>query len=174
MWQYEVVDDYLDKKTFDSFIEDLRGVKLEDNEVYRRFFTYDPTPQIAELVNKFEIKRPCNNYKKLIHYAVTPANFFHKEHYEADFKIMSAIVYLSPEKNIGTTLVDYRTPGPNEGDLYEKITLDWKPNRMMTFCGLDDITWHYYESTDVRFTYNYFLVDPDKIQSDEWKQHLID
>jgi len=166
MWQYEVIDNYLDKKTFDSFTDELRGIKLEDDEVYRRFFNYDPTPQIGNLIEKFETRRSYGPYKKLIHFAVTPANFIHKEHDEAEFKIMSGIVYLSPEKNIGTTLVDYRTN--------EKITLDWKPNRLMTFCGLDDITWHYYESTDIRFTYNYFLVDPDKIENEEWKQYVID
>ena len=80
---------------------------------------------------------------------------------------MSAIVYLSPEKNIGTTLVDYSHRNP------EKITVDWKPNRLMNFCGLTDRTWHYYESTDVRYTYNYSLVEPDKIQNEEYRQYCI-
>ena len=86
---------------------------------------------------------------------------------------MSAIVYLSPEKNKGTTLIDYSKISLYDG-VPEKITVDWKPNRLMNFCGLTQNTWHYYESTDVRYTYNYFLVDPDKIQNEEYKKYCID
>lgn len=173
MWPYIVKDNYLSSDKFNSLLDEVKDIKVKDGEVYRKFFSYDPTPEIGEEIKQFTKKRSEGPYQKLIHFAVTPANFFHKEHYEAPFKIMSAIVYLSPEKNLGTTLVDYRTPGPNEGDLYEKITLDWKPNRMMTFCGETDVTWHYYESTDVRYTYNYFLVDASLITNEEFARNVI-
>lgn len=173
MWPYIVKDNYLSQETYDKLFDEVKDVKVE-NEVYRKWLDYDPTPQIAEEINAFSERRHYGPYKKFIHFAVIPAGYVHPEHDEAEFKIMSGIVYLAPEKNLGTTLVDYRTPGPNEGDLYEKITLDWKPNRLMTFCGLTDITWHYYSSTDVRYTYNYFLIDPTKMKNEEFKQYIID
>lgn len=169
MWNYEVIDDYLDKETFNKLNNEIKDVIPEDGKIYRKWLDYDPTPQIETLVKKYAVRRYYGPYKKFIHFAVTPAEFVHPEHDEAEFKIMSAIVYLSPEKNIGTTLVDYtRPPYP------EKITVDWKPNRLMNFCGLTQRTWHYYESTDVRYTYNYFLVDPDKIENEEYKKYCID
>jgi len=168
MWPYMVKDDYLSSDKFNSLLDEVKDIKIKDGEVYRKFFSYDPTPEIGELIHKFTKKRSEGPYQKLIHFAITPANFSHAEHDEASFKIMSSIVYLAPEKNLGTTLVDYRkTPT-------EKVTLEWKPNRMMTFCGETDVTWHYYESTDVRYTYNYFLVDGDKIQNEEYKKYCID
>ena len=182
MWKYIIKDDYLSEDKFNSLIDEVKhikpdGVTIYDDgpfadTVYRKILDYDPTPEIGEMINEFTAseKRLNGPYKKFIHFAVTPANMVHKEHFEAPWKVMSAIIYLAPEKNIGTTLVDYRE-NPTE-----KITLDWKPNRMMTFCGLDDITWHYYESIDVRYTYNYFLVDPDfsKMRNKKLIDYVID
>ena len=173
MWPYEVIDNYLDDKTFNKLNNEIKDVIPEDGKIYRKWLDYDPTPQIETLVKNYRVRRHYGPYKKFIHFAVTPAGFVHPEHDEAEFKIMSAIIYLSPEKNKGTTLVDY-TKVPSHGGNPEKITVDWKQNRLMNFCGLTDNTWHYYESTDVRYTYNYFLVDPDKIQNEEYKKYCID
>ena len=48
--------------------------------------------------------------------------------------------------------------------------VEWKPNRLMIFCGESGVTWHDYKSDGkMRFTYNYFLVDPTKIKNEVYK-----
>ena len=44
----------------------------------------------------------------------------------------------------------------------------------MIFCGETGVTWHDYKSSDeTRYTYNYFLVDPTKIENEAYKDHCI-
>lgn len=173
MWQYKVYKDFLDKSDFNK----LRDNILNDNLMqyhnfnegqYRRFLDYDPTPQIAETLKDFNKHRDYNELKKFIHYAVTPKNFVHKVHDEADYKIMSAIIYLSPEVSCGTFLHDkFENPS-------ETIEVEWEPNTLMVFCGEKKVTWHHFESIGAhRYTYNYFLVDSTKINTPGYKKYAI-
>lgn len=156
-------DNYLPQQTFSLLYTHYQKVQLK-KEVDRKFFLSDPTPDIAHYINYFNKKRGYNKLGKFIHTAATPPNFHHPKHYEAEFKIMSAIVYIGPEEAPGTT---FYIDGKEE-------TIEWKPNRLMIFCGETDVTWHDYKSADqMRFTYNYFLVDPTKIQNPDYKKHVL-
>ena len=156
-------DNYLSQQTFSLLYTHYQKVQLK-KEVDRKFFLSDPTPDIAHYINYFNKKRGYNKLGKFIHTAATPPNFHHPKHYEAEFKIMSAIVYIGPEEAPGTT---FYIDGKEE-------TIEWKPNRLMIFCGETDVTWHDYKSADqMRFTYNYFLVDPTKIQNPDYKKHVL-
>jgi len=158
-----VKDNYLPQQTFSLLYTHYQKVQLK-KEVDRKFFSSDPTPDIAEFINYFDKKRGYNKLGKFIHTAATPPNFHHPKHYEAEFKIMSAIVYIGPEEAPGTT---FYIDGKEE-------TIEWKPNRLMIFCGETDVTWHDYKSADqIRFTYNYFLVDPTKIENESYKNNII-
>tara|TARA_B110000902_G_C14262777_1_gene570382 strand:+ start:767 stop:1219 length:453 start_codon:yes stop_codon:yes gene_type:complete len=136
----------------------------EDGDVNRVMFDHDPIPLAAGLLSEFTTHRPVGNMGKFIHYAVTKADFLHDRHYDADFKIMSAVLYLGPEKNGGTVLYD--------GD-EAVIEVEWKPNKLFVFCGMDNLTWHHYYSEATRYTLNYFLVDMDKVENDEYRQKII-
>jgi len=156
-------DNYLPQQTFSLLYTHYQKVQLK-KEVDRKFFSSDLTPGIAEFINYFGRKRGYRKLGKFIHTAATPPNFHHPKHYEAEFKIMSAIVYIGPEKAPGTT---FYINGKEE-------TIEWKPNRLMVFCGETNVTWHDYKSADqMRFTYNYFLVDPTKIQNESYKNNII-
>lgn len=157
------IDNYLDPATYSLLLKDIVGAPLANKGVYRKFLDYDPTPKIASLLVQFHEHRNYSKIGKFIHYAVTPPNFKHPVHDEAEFKIMSAIIYLHPKKNHGTT---FYLDG-------EKIEVEWKPNRLMVFCGKTNVTWHDYESDAMRYTYNYFLVDPTKVQNDTYKNHIL-
>ena len=162
-WPHLVIDDYLPQDQFDS----LRHEALrygEDGDVSRIFFDHDPIPHTADLLNEFVSHRPVGDKGKLIHYAVTKKDFVHEKHCDAEFKIMSAVLYLGPEKNSGTRL--YGRKG-------ERVDVEWKPNRMFVFCGLTDFTWHDYTSTDTRYTLNYFLIDRSKVKNPEYKDKMI-
>lgn len=156
-----VIDDFLPSDTF-SMLSCMYRIN-DTNEVDRYIFKHDPTPQIAEFINYFDKKRGYETLGKFIHTASTPPNFTHKIHDEAEFKIMSAVVYIGPKQSHGTTFY-----------LEEQFEIQWKPNRLMVFCGETDVTWHDYKSTEeTRLTYNYFLVDPTKVQNETYRNHIL-
>ena len=158
-----VRDNYLPPKTFNLLYSKYQECQ-QKKEIQRDFFDYDPTPEIGHLINHFHEKRGYRKLAKFIHTAATPPNFQHPLHDEADFKIMSAVVYIGPSHSHGTRfkLAD------------EEFEVEWKPNRLMVFCGKTGVTWHDYKSDGLqRFTYNYFLVDPTKITNETYKNHCI-
>lgn len=172
-WFYISIDNFLPQEQFEKLREGALDVDVMEDKVSRQLFNYDPTPTIEKLIRTFlKAKetmgvdvRSYSELKKFIHYAITPPNFEHQMHIEAPFKIMSAVLYLGPEKNIGTRL--YKTP-----DDKNPVEVEWKPNRLFVFCGYDH-TWHDYASTETRYTYNYFLVDPNVVENREYKDNLI-
>jgi len=173
MWQYKVYKDFLDKSDFnklkDGIVNDNFMQYHNFNEgQYRRWLDYDPTPQIADKIKEFDKPRSYSELKSFIHYAVTPKNFVHEVHDEANYKIMSAIIYLSPEVSCGTFLHDkFENPS-------ETIEVEWEPNTLMVFCGEKKVTWHHFESKGAhRYTYNYFLVDSTKINKPDYKKYAI-
>jgi len=161
-----VKDDFLDKDTFDyiyskSLQGDNNAQKLDT--VKRYIFSEDPTPQISEFINYFEKKRGYRKLSKIIHTSEIPPHYKSQVHDEAEFKIMSAVVYLGPEKSNGTKFY-----------MDEEFEIEWKPNRLMVFCGETGVTWHDYSSgVEPRFTYNYFLVDSSKVYNEAVKNNLL-
>ena len=166
-----IKDNFLSEKIFNKLINECpfyaEDLYYKNNgkskKVHRQFLEKDITPEIGDLFNTFTKHREYNNLQKFIHYAYTPLDFKHDVHYDAEFKIMSAIVYLTPEENYGTT---FYLQG-------EKIEIPWKPNRLMAFCGETNVTWHDYKSNEGRLTYNYFLVDSTKVQNEEYKKNIF-
>jgi hypothetical protein len=161
MTQIIVEDDFLPETVYWSLANLYE--KNTTRDVKRHIFEYDPTPQIAKYIDRFIETRPYIKLGKFIHTASTPPNFNHPVHDEADFKIMSAIVYIAPKESHGTTFY-----------LDKKYEVEWKPNRMMVFCGKSGVTWHDYKSlSETRLTYNYFLVDPTKIENETYKNNIL-
>ena len=84
---------------------------------------------------------------------------------KAPFKILTAVLYLTPDANNGTRIYA-------NGDESSKpaTELEWKPNTMLIFAGQDDVTWHDYTSSwNDRYTFNWFFVDPNVIQNPLYK-----
>jgi hypothetical protein len=157
-----VKDDYLPKDKFNMLLKKAQEL-TPASEMERYFFKEDPTPEIAEYINYFTKKRDYQTLSKLVHINATPPNFNHPIHDEASFKIMSAIIYLGPEVSHGTTFY-----------MDEEIHIEWKPNRLMIFCGETGVTWHDFKSGDhVRHTYNYFLCDSTQVQNETITDNLL-
>jgi hypothetical protein len=165
-WESIVIDDFLPEDRFNELCKMARCVPMGENLVTRHFLKEDPTPEMAELMNYFAEKRGYNKLGKFIHYAITQGDEVHPMHVEAPFKIMSAVLYLHPEENLGT-----RAFATQDGEPI--IDVEWKPNRLFVFCGKDNITWHDYRSTGRRYTYNYFMVDPTMIENPEYRSKVI-
>ena len=156
-----VKDNYLSQDKFD-YLYNIAQKLQPETEMERSFFDEDPTPELKEYINHFTKKRSYRQLGKLIHINATPPNFDHPLHDEASFKIMSAVIYLGPEKSLGTTFY-----------MDEEFVIEWRPNRLMIFCGETDVTWHDFKSGDhVRHTYNYFLCDPTKVQNETVKNSI--
>lgn len=158
-----VKDDYLPLGVYNSLLERVSNITPSDKPE-NTILDYNPTPEISNYLNFFNKKRGYNKLNTLIHLASTPPNYTHHLHDEAEHKIMSAIIYLGPNKSYGTRFVL---------DGKEK-EIEWIPNRLMIFCGETNVTWHDFRSGNhIRHTYNYFVVDPTKIKNEEFKKVLL-
>jgi len=161
-WKHLYIDDFMPDYMLQYHYNKAQQVDPQ-GDVGRLILDYDPMHRVADLLEHFPNHRPYNKLGKFIHYAATAANLTHAVHTDAPFKILSAVLYLGPTDNYGTRLYD-QTKFDKE--------VEWKPNRLVVFAG-NDYTWHDYRSKQVRFTLNYFLVDPDVIENQQYKQGII-
>lgn len=165
-WEYLCVDDFLSPQKYKALENEFNTISWDLNkDVDRKIEHHDNTPEIFNFMNYFKIKRGYETHKRFIHLTSTKPNLVHPIHVDSEFKIMSAVLYVG-ENNKGTRL--YKT---KDGPVITEV--EWKPNRLFVFCGMDDITWHDYTSSGQRFTYNYFVVDPTKITNSEYKNNLV-
>lgn len=166
-WEHIVIDDFLPENQFQQFCKQAENFEPRNDEsgVDRYYLDYDPF-NIEHFIQKFSNpKRNSGNFSKLIHFASMRKPFEHAIHTDADFKIMTAVLYLAPEKSIGTRLFN---------SLQEPVkTIEWKPNRLLIFCSNNN-TWHDFMSIGIRHTLNYFLVDTNiHIKMEEYRNSVI-
>jgi hypothetical protein len=78
-------------------------------------------------------------------------------HDEPSYKVMSLVIYLSPDKSIGTLL--YRE---NNEDSFA-YEIEWAVNNGLLFCTIPNKTWHkYITDSNRRFTLNFYF---EKLES---------
>lgn len=164
-WQHLVLENFLPEHEFQYHCWRAKQIPIKD-DVNRHFLDYDPFPDIRHLKDDFDFVRSYDETSVFVHYAATKAGFHHARHVDSQFKIMSAVLYLTPEHNHGTDL--FRS---EKGDLVTSV--EWKPNTLFVFCGRYNHTWHDYKATDDRYTLNWFLVDPSIITNPEYKKVLV-
>lgn len=162
-WTHAIVDDvYFEHDNHcDQGITDEQGIT--------RWFIQEPMLQqlAAEYLDTplFDIKSydPVN-LGMMCHFTLTPPNFIHSSHYDADFKLISMIIYIG-HNNIGTTLT--------AGDRVKMV--EWKDKRALIFAPQANVTWHHYQSnSDQRFTLNIFVVDKSKIQNELYRSKVVE
>lgn len=73
-------------------------------------------------------------------------------HDERPEKILSAVLYITPDRSTGTLIYDQNKVFVKE--------VEWKPNTALIFPGITDKTWHNYKAgfSKIRITLNTFLV----------------
>ena len=139
------VDDFLEiknyiKNTNIDYLEKEKSIILEFNKEFR-----------TKLKNKYQNKlinflRKLNPQKEKIidfidlNYVISGEHFKYPIHNDAIHKLLSIVIYISPEKNHGTFIYNSN----NENDLLKEI--NWKPNRAFIFSRKDKQTWHSYKS----------------------------
>jgi hypothetical protein len=178
-WPYLVIENFLPEGAFNTMRENCmwlfsgyQGLIQSDYDgnvqrypLKRDFLEeYD----MKQYLDRFE-HREYSELKIFSNFVKTKANFVHKRHVEAPFKIMSAVLYLAPDANNGTRIYA-------DGDESSRHTkeLIWEPNTMLIFAGKDDVTWHDYTSSwNDRYTFNWYLVDPNVIENEEYKSMVF-
>lgn len=156
-YEIKVIDNFLDKDDFNE----LCNIKIDYNfknkfKVYHNEINDDQI--ICSSINENLLKKIHKKYfskamkileevspKKMDLYdysdftiIVTKKNSKFPIHDDTPNKLLSGVIYLSPEKNSGTSFY-----GDKKGA--EKKTIEWKPNRAVFFSRKERETWHSYE-----------------------------
>jgi hypothetical protein len=170
-WPYLIIDDTFPQDIFDNFVAEvekrLAHMNPEQSVVYYEITGNDESniPSVKRLIDSVYIRdfidyfdnrrssKPVTELQRASQVAMS-RNYICPVHDESFKKVLSFITYLGPDKSTGTTI--YRT----ETEFVTQI--EWKPNRTLVFCGINDVTWHGYEAgSEKRVTLNQFLYDRD-------------
>ena len=166
MWpKYIVIDDFLKKEHFD-YLKNFKISNKDERITFKNWVIPRENKVISSknygklLDDKFAIefkdtyyhivldlmkKLNKNNISKFKYMEFTlvntPKNFTFPIHTDLRDKLISIVIYISPEKNIGTWLYDNK-----EGKNPKQI--EWKQNRAFIFCRSDN-SWHNYKSDNI-------------------------
>ena len=170
----EVIDNFLTVEDF----KELSGLKLEnvnqdEKKVYHNRIFKDGTIESSCMENK-TIKRLHSNYHSIaikilkkyaplkaelyqysdFHIVIAGSHFSFPIHTDTPNKLLSGVVYLTPEKNFGTTLYSV--------DKKKSKNIEWKQNRALFFSRTEN-TPHSYKSDSIsnRITLIYNLMTVD-------------
>ena len=170
----EVIDNFLTDEDF----QELSAIKLEDvknneKKVYHNRIFKNGTIESSCIENN-TIKRLNDNYHSMaieilkkyapqkvelyqysdFHIVIAGSNFSFPIHSDTPNKLLSGVVYLVPEKNMGTTLYSV--------DKKKSKNIEWKQNRALFFSRTEN-TPHSYKSDSIsnRITLIYNLMTVD-------------
>ena len=91
-------------------------------------------------------------------------------HDDTPNKILSGVIYLSPEKNSGTTFYNDKTGS-------DRTEMKWKKNRAVFFSRREKETWHSYkgdnENNRVALVYNLMTKNIKKVYEIEKKNYYL-
>lgn len=181
-WPHTVTHEHIDKESFDKLLAEsqkLLEIKLRDMPTHKtttenhitpkqfKDFGIDWHDEIMDIAHQIysNAKELCGVfpehrwYKDLCvtgYLGVTPPKpYDHIIHCETLSKIWSSVTYITPENNCGTMMY---TENKKESLVKEA---PWRPNTSMIFSGVNDKTWHSYNSTEEsnRITLNFFIKD---------------
>lgn len=174
-WKHQVIDSFFDQTDFEKISqaaiklhEKYKGQLITADQCLSLAEAYDDIGQdvfdiildankiildnIEEIVKPFPA-RMYSEYVSLPSFHILPPHSgWQVVHDEALDKTISIVVYLWPDRSVGTAL--YKTK--DRDSLAKEIT--WKPNSAMLFCGESNVTWHDFGSRDEpRVTLNFFM-----------------
>ena len=190
MFKYKIIDDFLD----DNDLLKLNSIKLDDIphnsiKIYHNEIDINKKIKISSLdqdiirdlhknyhMKAFKILEELNYEKsKLYEYSdftiiKTGKNYKFPIHDDTPNKLLSGVIYLSPEFNTGTILYDNRQ-GNN------KHIIEWKKNRSLFFSRKEKETWHSYEGNDksdrIALVYNLMTTQIKKVYEIEKKSYIL-
>jgi hypothetical protein len=174
-WEHQVVDDFFNKHDFEELnraCTKLYSIYEQSTRTRNKINIYDAKIYIGEeavkiienlntqiLNNLNKIFLNYTDYRKYDEYYIIP--FFQilnpnssYEHIHVDDvnTTTTIVVYMNPIDSIGTILYT--------SDIEESYieTIEWKQNRGIIFCNIDNKTWHNYKTENSpRITLNFFI-----------------
>lgn len=158
-WPHAIIDDFLPADDFQIIKDyvlsryDLNSVREAIIENHTQTVIYNIlAPKVLELKDKYleqlnyGSKEIPARSKPLIELRICPPGFVYKKiHCDAVEKIMSTVLYITPEQSNGTELYGTR----DVESLSDIVT--WRENRALIFVGQNNPliqgTWHNYRNT---------------------------
>ena len=154
-FKHHIIDNFFDDDTLKYCISYLESIpKKQNNHTAirdKQILDYFDNVFSENFLNKnFPNHRFYESLDSLAEVNICTQGYMFPIHDEAPYKILSTVVYLAPLHATGTILY-------NKQKQVDKI-VTWKPNRALTFCGQENVTWHTYGHWDktTRVTINYF------------------
>lgn len=162
-WEHVILDNHYDEQLFNRAQKELldyvkSGIALDRMNYINDLTDFPETarciaskPITREWLSSFAEHRPYASLSVRNQIIICIGESSFDIHYENERKVLSAVTYFWSNKGTGTVLYDTDKNYVSE--------VGWKPNRMLIFCGKDDVTWHSYysKSGSIRITVNTFL-----------------
>jgi hypothetical protein len=186
----KIVENFLDKKDFETLCSlKLKKTRKDEITIYSNKIKKNNIINAECIPNKL-LKRMNEKYhpialdilkelnsKKIdlyeyseFHVVETGAEYKFPIHDDIPNKLLSGVIYLSPEKNSGTFF--YKN---QQGD--NKKEIEWKTNRGVFFSRLERESWHSYEgdskSNRIVLVYNLMTSKISEVMKIEKKNYLL-
>jgi len=159
-WTHWVVDDFLDKATYDYLVaeRDSFPYKLIDThnthkKTYAKFGYFLESDLLLESINE-AITRTIGKHELTVVSEIVRCEpkYAYPVHSDHPAKLYTIVTYLHPEKSDGTVLLSATDK--------TKIEVEWKPNRALIFKQNPNSPHYYLNSTsEYRYTLNVFLTE---------------
>lgn len=188
-YQIEVIDNFLDEIDFKDLCNlNLGKEESRDFKIYHNKINNDGI--IESSINRDLLKRIHKNYfdkamsilkklnpekLKLYEYSdftiiITDKNSKFPIHDDIPGKLLSGVIYLSPNNNTGTIFYSDKN-GSN------KTIIEWKTNRAVFFSRIEKETWHSYEGDGINeriaLVYNLMTSRIKEVYKAENKSYLL-
>ncbi len=163
-WPHIVIDNFLSEKDLRYFtwlageMEKRYQASGSTDGHYRHWFKHDILSEynMMQYFEQFEYKMPYESLQTQVGLIRFMPNNYYPIHCDAHYKIMSTVIYITPEENLGTRMFREQ----DESTLVKENT--WKPNKAFMFCNYQGYTWHDYASSDKpRYTLMHNLVSEE-------------
>jgi hypothetical protein len=146
---YIVIDNFFEDSDFRKIQELVSNLKSNDDAV--SVFSDNKSLDLGDFDKNKYVKLAeqaitalapwkVNLYEdNQFHIAITKKNKSYPRHVDIPKKLLSGVIYISPEVNIGTHLHEAKEGGKSS-------TIKWKPNRAFFFSREEDVSWHSYSA----------------------------
>ena len=163
-WKHLVIDNFLEPDVFSyvqSYVSDNYNLKTQSKPV-AEIHTESSNSKLFELLSPYILMMRDKFYDEMnysnkvlpntmysfVELAICHPGFayryIHSDNRD-DFKLMTTVLYVSPEEGNGTELYSSKL----KSSFVEEI--EWKPNRALSFVGTENPkyqgTWHNYKNT---------------------------
>ena len=186
----KIIDNFFDDDDFDELTNfEFGNVNSNQIKVHHNMISKDDIIK-SDLLRKELVLKIHNKYHKKVFRLLVELNpqkaelydytdlvlietgseYKYPIHDDTPNKLLSGVIYLSPEKNTGTSFYENRF-GKN------KKTIEWKKNRAVFFSRKEFETWHSYEgnkvSNRIALVYNLNTYNIKKVYKIENKSYIL-